>query len=57
MQQFRYAIERFEEGKRSIKAAEELKNNEEMLIPLSNALYIEGVLDNLNSKVNNISFF
>jgi prefoldin subunit 5 len=40
MNQFRFAMDKYDEGKRSIKAAEDCKDNEEMLIPLSNSLYI-----------------
>ena len=47
MSQFRYAQEKYEEGKRALKAAEDCKAEEEMLIPLSNALYVEGNMDNI----------
>ena len=47
MNQFRYAQEKYEEGKRALKAAEDLKPEENMLLPLSNALYIQGSIDNV----------
>ena len=40
MSQFRFAMDKYEEGIRAIKASKECKENEEMLLPLSNALYI-----------------
>ena len=46
MSQFRYAMEKYEEGRRAIKAAEDCRHEEEMLIPLSGSLYIEGCLAN-----------
>jgi len=52
MGHFRFAMDKFEEGKRAIRAAEDLKPEEEMLIPLSNALYIEGTIDNIKDVDN-----
>lgn len=39
-------MEKYEEGRRAIKAAEDCRDNEEMLIPLSTSLFIEGTLAN-----------
>jgi hypothetical protein len=50
MNQLRFALEKYEEGKRSIRAVEECKEDEELLMPLSNSLYIQGYLNN-RSKV------
>lgn len=46
MNQLRFALEKYEEGKRSIRAVEECKDEEELLMPLSNSLYIQGYLNN-----------
>jgi prefoldin subunit 5 len=46
MNQLRFALEKYEEGKRSIRAVEECKDDEELLMPLSNSLYIQGYLNN-----------
>lgn len=50
MNQLRFALEKYEEGKRSIRAVEECREEEELLMPLSNSLYIQGYLNN-RSKV------
>ena len=49
MNQLRFALEKYEEGKRSIKAVEECKQEEQLLMPLSNSLYIQGTLNNHNN--------
>ena len=46
MNQLRFALEKYEEGKRSIKAVEECQSDEQLLMPLSNSLYIMGTLNN-----------
>jgi hypothetical protein len=46
MNQLRFALEKYEEGKRSIRAIEECREDEELLMPLSNSLYIQGYLNN-----------
>lgn len=49
MGQFRFAMEKYQEGRRAIKAAEDCHQDEQMLIPLSGSLYIEGTLANANN--------
>lgn len=46
MNQLKFALEKYEEGKRSIRAIEECKEDEELMMPLSNSLYINGFLNN-----------
>lgn len=46
LNQLRFALDKYEEGKRSIKALEETDDKEELLMPLSSSLYIEGFLNN-----------
>lgn len=46
LNQLRFALDKYEEGKRSIKAVEETGEKEEVLMPLSNSLYVEGYLTN-----------
>jgi hypothetical protein len=52
MNQLRFALDKYEEGKRSIKAVEECKEDEELLMPLSHSLYIQGYLNNRVNQSN-----
>lgn len=47
LSQFRFAYQKYEESKSAIQTTEESDQNSELLIPLSNSLYIHGQLDNV----------
>ncbi len=40
LNQLKFALDKYEEGKRSIKAIDEVDPNQEMLMPLSSSLYV-----------------
>ena len=44
--QLKFAYERYEESKATILAAEKVSQDDEILIPLSNSLYVPGQIDN-----------
>lgn len=47
LSQFRFAYQKYEESKGAVQATEDSDPNSELLIPLSNSLYIHGQLDNV----------
>lgn len=55
MNQLKFALEKYEEGKRSIKAVEECNDSESILMPLSNSLYIQGHLNNTQNVILDLS--
>lgn len=44
--QLKFAYDRYEESKSTIQAAEKTTPDDEILIPLSNSLYVPGFMDN-----------
>lgn len=52
MSQFRFAYQKYEESKGVIKSTDQSSEKDEILIPLSNSLFIPGHLDNVRNVTN-----